>query len=164
VPKAWTRGVSINNNAFGYYGYVPMARLQPGDTLLRTLWSFNAWGLWGSLDIFPPGSSICRAGLIAWDILDPDVPTPITNASDDWIDLCTVTPIGNITTSTNVDWSYQWATGPGDRDSRVHRKNPGPTGTLNVYVSWEFQVASDAVSGFGVGGWNVACDLYIDTH
>lgn len=164
MPRSWNRSVSVNQNSFGYYGYVGGPILTPGDTVLRTFWSFNAWGLWGTLDTFPPGSSICRAGIVLSDVTNPSPPTPITNIGADWMDLTTVTPIGQIATSTNVDWSYQWTTGPSDRDSKVHREVAAGAGSYFVLLSWEFQVAPDAVSGFGVAGWNASIDCYIDTH
>lgn len=163
MSRAWNRQVSANNNTFGYYGYVSLGSLNPGQSVLKTFWSFSCWGVWGSLDSFPIGSAICRAGLIAWDILDPSPPTPITNASDDWMDLCTVVPVGQIATSTNVDWSYIWSTQPSDRRSVIRRKNEGSSGTLGLWIAWEFSLPGDQVSGFGVGGWNCSQDAYINT-
>ncbi|MGH3784765.1 MAG: hypothetical protein ACRDRO_30175 [Pseudonocardiaceae bacterium] len=156
--------MSVDNNSFGYYGYVAMGTLNPGDTLLHTFWSFSAWGTWGSLSTFPIGSSICRAGIIVADALAVSPPTPITNEGDPWIDMTTVHPHGQIATSTNVDWSYLWDTGLGDRDSVVHRQNDNVSGTLSLWLGWEFDVAPNAVSGFAVGGWNCSVDAYIDTH
>lgn len=164
MPRSWTRGVSSNNNTFGYYGYVAMGTLEPGDTLLHTFWSFSCWGVWGSLDTFPIGSAICRAGIIVADALAASPPTPITNASDPWIDVCTVVPVGQIATSTNVDWSYIWSTQPSDRDSVIHRQNDNVSGTLSLWLGWEFNLPGDQVSGFAVGGWNCSVDAYIDTH
>lgn len=163
MSRAWVRGVTANPNTFGYYGFVNMATLMPGQSVLHHFWSFTCWGVWGSLDSFPIGSAICRAGIVFADLPMASPPTPITNADADWIDLCTVVPVGQIATSTNVDWSYIWSTQPSDRESTVHRKNEILVGTKAVYLAWEFSLPGDQVSGFAVGGWNASYDGYINT-
>lgn len=162
MPRAWTRATSINNNAFGTFGYVSLASLFIGNTVLHSYWSLNLWGTWGSVAQYPPGSSIVRAGLIAEDILSASPPTPITNESHPWMDILTLQPIGQIAISTNVDWSYTWNTGQGDRNVKVRRKNQ-TTGTQGLWVAWEISVAADALAGFAVSGWSATLDAYIET-
>lgn len=162
MPRIWSRSHAGNVNNAGYYGAVEMIPLDPGATILRTLWSINLWGTWGSVNQYPPGSSLCRAGII---IADPGlplalIPTPISQADEEWMDLVTLIPVGQISTSTNVDWQYNWAT-PVDRNAKAQRKNETISGQ-SLYVSWEFEVASDALSGFGVLGWSSAADSYLN--
>lgn len=162
MARAWRRGISINNTTNADFGSVALTSINPGESILHSFWSFQCWGVWGSLPTFPIGSAILRAGLIVNDILATPL-YPIFNAGDQWMDMCTVKPEGNIATSTNVDWAYIWSTGQSDRETTVHRKNLNISGTLGVWVNWEFNLSSDTVAGFAVGGWNASLDCYVDT-
>lgn len=162
MSRIWGRTVTAGAPFSGFYGHAEMLGFNDQSTILRTLWSINIWGTWGDVDQYPPGSSICRAGIIAAPSgLSPgDIPTPISQASSEWMDLVTLVPVGQIATSTGVDWQYNWATVE-DRNAKAQRHNT--TGAdESLYLSWEFLVAPDAVSGFAVLGWSGATDAYIN--
>lgn len=163
MTRFWARALTVNQNNSGFYGSAEMTSIDPGLTILRTLWSINLWGTWGSVDQYPPGSSIARAGiLVAQAGLDPSAtPTPISQPDLPWLDLVTLIPVGQIATSTNVDWQYNWATEE-DRNAKSQRKNV-TAGPESLYLSWEFSVAADAISGFGMLGWSGATDSYINS-
>lgn len=162
MGRIWARTVTAGAPFSGFYGHAEMFGLNVGSTLLRTVWSINLWGTWGSVDQYPPGSSIARAGIIvAPSGLAPgDIPTPISQASSEWIDLVTLEPVGQIATSTGVDWQYNWYTDP-DRNAKAQRTNSS-AGDESLYLSWEFLVAPDAISGFGMLGWSGATDGYVN--
>lgn len=163
MSRAWTRGVSTNANTFGYYGYVPLGTLAPGQTLLRTLWSLQLHKTYGDFDYFPPGSSICRAGILVTSTTEAGYPqTPISNESANWVDLVTLPPQVDLAVSTDTNWFLQWNTGNTDRNSVVHRLN-STAATQQLLLAWEFQVTTDSASGFGVDGWNCSVDAYINT-
>jgi hypothetical protein len=162
MGRIWARTLAVDDNNSGFYGSKEMSGLSNGSTILRTLWSINLWGTWGSVDQYPPGSSIARAGIIvaAAGLAPADTPTPISQAEDDWLDLVTLVPLGQIATSTNVDWQYNWMTLE-DRNAKAQRLND--TGSdQSLYLSWEFTVAPDAISGFAMLGWSGATDAYVN--
>lgn len=162
MSRIWARTLAVDDNNSGYYGSKEMSGLNVGSTILRTLWSINIWGTWGSVDQYPPGSSICRAGIIVAEAgLAPSAtPTPISQDTENWMDLVTLIPVGQIATSTGVDWQYNWATLP-DRNAKAQRLND-TAGDQSLYLSWEFLVAPDSVSGFAVLGWSGATDAYVN--
>ncbi len=162
MTRAWVRETSINNTALVDKGSVSMTTLMPGQSIVHAFWSIDIWGTWGSINQFPPGSSITRAGLIVNDVLAAAL-YPITNRSSPWMDLVTLHPIGQIATSSNVDWQYNWNNGYTDRDVLVHRKNNNISGTLGVWINWEIQVAADSLAGYDINGWSCTLDAYIDT-
>ena len=161
MAGSWARSLTVNDNNSGFYGSAEMVSFSPGSTLARSVWSINLWGTWGSVDQYPPGSSICRAGIIVAEsgLAPGDTPTPISQGYLPWVDLVTLVPVGQIATSTNVDWQYNWAT-PIDRNAKAMRRND-TVDNVAVYLSWEFSVASDALSGFGMLGWSGAVDAYL---
>lgn len=162
MTRAWVRETSINNTATPDKGDVSMITLAPGQSIVHCFWSIDIWGTWGSINQFPPGSSITRAGLIVNDVLAAPL-YPITNRNSSWMDLVTLHPHGQIAISSQVDWHYQWDTGLSDREVRVHRKNTGSSGTLGVWINWQTQVAADALAGYDIAGWSCTLDAYIDT-
>lgn len=161
MAGTWVRSLTVNENNSGYYGSVEMLSFSPDSTLNRSIWSINLWGTWGNVAQYPPGSSICRAGIIVAESgLDPSAtPTPISQPTAPWVDLVTLVPVGQIAISTLVDWQYNWVT-PVDRIAKAMRRND-TSGDVAVYLSWEFSVASDALSGFAMLGWSGAVDAYI---
>lgn len=163
MTRTWARSLTVNQNNSGFYGHAEMISFNDGLTILRTVWSINLWGTWGSINQYPPGSSICRAGIIVGPsgLAPGSTPTPISQASEEWLDLVTLVPVGQIATSTNVDWQYNWATEV-DRNAKAQRKNTSGA-QESLYLSWEFSVASDAIGGFGMNGWSGATDSYINS-
>lgn len=162
MSRAWSRAFYSSAATTGTYGGTQLITLTSGQTAMHSFWNINVWGTWGSVAQYPPGSSLMRAGLVvAASGLAGDANTPISQPSADWMDITTICPVGQIATSTNVDWQYNWQL-PVDRDVVVQRKNSGTT-SLGIYVAWEFVVASDAVSGFSMGGWSASIDTYINT-
>jgi hypothetical protein len=68
--------------------------------------------------------------------------------------------LGQIATSTGVDWQYNWMTLE-DRNAKAERRND-TGGDQSLYLSWEFLVAPDAISGFSMLGWSGATDTYVN--
>lgn len=163
MTAGWVRATQTNQNNSGFFGSLEMIGTTPGQTILHTFWNINIWGSWGSVAQYPPGSSICRVGLVfdTAGIAPASTPTPITNASADWLDITTLCPVGQIATSTNVDWQYNWQFEQ-DREVTVKRKNT-TAGNKSLYMAWEFTVASDALSGFTLNGWSSSIDAYVNT-
>lgn len=162
MSRNWDRFLAVNVNNNGFYGWAEGPALDISWTLLRSLWSINLWSTWGDTDQYPPGSSIARAGIIAAQsgLTGVDVPTPISQSGEEWIDLVTLIPLGQIATSTGVDWQYNWSILE-DRNAKAQRFNQTDT-PQSIYLSWEFIVASDAVSGFSMLGWSGAVDAYLN--
>jgi hypothetical protein len=134
----WERAYGLTTDQ-SYYGTAEVVKgLQPGETILRTFWSFSAWATYGSTNVYPPNSSVTRAGLI---VLEPGIPpntadTPISQAGSDWYDITTITWDGNISTSTNVDWLVYGNVPGREQDTRAMRKITNPAGA-SIYLGWE---------------------------
>jgi len=162
MSRGWVRATGTFPGVNNFFDGVEAIVVSSGQTVLHAFWNINIWGSWGSVSQYPPGSSICRAGIGFFDDgIGGTTNTPISQASADWMDITTICPVGQIATSTNVDWQYNWQFEQ-DREIKVQRKANTAT-DMGLYIAWEFSVASDAVSGFNLPGWSFSIDAYVNT-
>jgi len=134
-----------------YYGWTLLAGVLPGETLLRTVWNLVLWGTYGDEAIYPPGSSITKAGIILQPGGTVEPATPISQPNDDWIDLRTMVWRPQLVLDVSANWHIVADAGTPDPDARAMRKNDG-TVIQELYVCWETLLASDTISGFGYWG------------
>src|SRR3546814_19727369 len=89
-----------------------MIRRPPRSTRTYTLFPYTTLFRSTDVNVYPPGSSILRAGICyAEEGLTPlATPTPITNATAaDWLDITTLHPYSvQLSRATNVAWQLNW--------------------------------------------------------
>lgn len=160
TTTGWIRGTQTQSSADTFGGF-EFASLLPGQTIDRTLWSWQAAGAGSSVSGFPPGSAIVKVGLILDVPALPvnSMPTPISQSTDDWIDIVTLGWKGGIAESTNVDWIWFTGIGPPDKEAKAKRKNT-TGGLLSLYLTWESLFANNTDGGFVFEG-TASCDSII---
>ena len=163
VTDEWVRGVVTNDNNFGYYGRARMILALPGQTVLKAWWNIGLYYLAADVDVYPPGSSILRAG-VAWingETMPPVNVTPISDDTADWMTITTINPtVVQLSRAVNVAWQINWGF-PVDLPIKSMRRND----TEDVYelqVGWEFQL-NDEESGLTIPGWWASMDALIRT-
>jgi len=160
----WTRAGVTNANNDGFFGSVVTTGLLPGQTALRSWWNIGLFYLSADENVYPPGSSLLRAGVCFAEAgLAPlATPTPITNANDaDWLAITTINPhIVQLSRATNVAWQINWGF-PIDQSIKSMRKNDTEDNWA-FYVAWEFAL-EDEISGFTITGWNCSVDTLVRT-
>lgn len=157
-PTVWRRTTFVQDTA-NYYGYSPGLFVDPGETVIRTLWSLQVWTVNGDQPTYPPGTSLLRAGIIFDKLADPANDTPVSQANSAWMDLTTMPWKTQLSVSTEVDWMTTADTGYTDRDSRAMRKNDD-TVSYTVWVSWEMAPSALQMSGY-VFFASGSCDMLI---
>ena len=163
MADGWVRAVATNPNNSGFFGSVPLIGVSPGQTVLRSWWNVGFQYLVDSIEIFPPGSSLLRAGVVYAEAgLAPlETPTPITNADADWLYVATLNPLQvELDRVTNVGWNILWGF-PHDISLKSQRRNDTAT-NMNLYVAWEMAL-NDETPGFTMNGWNTSMDCYVRT-
>lgn len=130
-----------------------------GETVLRTFWSLTVWNVTGNSPTYPPGTSLLRAGILFDSFASPTFDTPVSQPNSPWMDLTTMPWRTDLEETSEVDWLSTANTGPGDRDSRVARKNDFAE-SYTVWVSWELAPSSLQASGF-VFFASGSCDLLV---
>lgn len=146
-PTEWRRTTFVQDS-LGYYGYSPGIAVQPGETVIRTLWSLQVWNVYGASTTYPPGTSLLRAGIIFDSFASPRHDTPVSQAFSDWMDLTTIPWNVELQEAVNADWLIRASTGQGDRDSRAMRKNDTAE-PMTVWVSWEIATSAWQIADFG---------------
>ena len=163
MTDGWVRAVANNPNNDGFFGSVPLIGLTPGQTVLRSWWNIGMYYLAADVDVYPPGSSILRAGVV-YDVVDlapSATPTPISNADADWLAITTINPtVVQLSRATNVAWQINWGF-PVDVSIKSQRKNT-TMANRTLYLAWEFSL-NDEVSGFTIPGWWCSLDSLVRT-
>jgi len=164
MVDGWTRATLTNPNNSGFFGSVPTTGITPGQTALRSWWNIGLFYLDADVDVYPPGSSILRAGLCyAEEGLTPlETPPPITNANDaDWLAITTMNPhVAILARETTNAWVTLWGF-PIDLSIKSQRLNQTAE-NKTLYLAWEMSLL-DEVSGFTMTGWNCSLDALIRT-
>jgi len=163
VTDTWLRTVATNTNNDGFFGSQAMIDVNPTQTALRSWWNVGFFYLSTDENVYPPGSSILRAGLGYFEAdLDPlATPTPITNSDADWLAITTVNPYSvQLSRATNVAWQINWGF-LSDASAKSMRKND-TMDDMQLYIAWEMQL-EDEVSGFTMSGWWASLDTLIRT-
>lgn len=163
MADGWVRATATDPNNNGFFGFVPLIGLTPGQTVLRSWWNVGFHHLVDDVATYPPGSSILRAG-VAYDVAGLDetnTPTPITNADADWIAITTLNPsTAVLARATTNAWLTVWGF-PVDLSIKSQRKND-TLANRTLYVSWEMSL-NDEIPGFTMNGWQCSMDCYIRT-
>lgn len=161
MATTWIRAVQNDQNNGGFFGSEQQIGLNPQQTVLRAYWNIQLYQLWGDQNFYPPGSSLCRAGLLyAENGLDPlATPTPISNPDADWMDIETISPEVSYTTSTINNWLVRWSF-RFDQSVKSQRRNDGP-GLMGLYVAWEFLLGENRIDPFQILGWNSSIDALV---
>jgi len=163
MADGWIRSAQTNQANSGFFGSAGVVTLQPGQTLLRGWWNIGLFYLDADVTVYPPGSSVLRAGLVyAAAGLDPlDRPTPVTNANADWLAITSINPYGvQLSRAVNVAWQLNWGF-PIDQSIKSQRKNDTED-DMTLYLCWEFALDGE-VSGFTINGWWASLDAYVRT-
>lgn len=162
MTRSWARAVQTNENNSGFFGSSEMGGIASGETLLKAWWNIALVGTWVNPGQYPPGGSICRAGVVYAEAgLAPlSTPTPITNGDADWLTITTLNPRATFTSATDLIYMLHWDVEL-DKPIASMRKNGGAT-TMGFYVAWEFSL-SDEISGFTVPWWMSSLDTYTNT-
>lgn len=160
MPDTWIRAVSTGPTqpGTGYFGTVPMAQVNPNETVLRSWVFFSAFTLRSGGE-YPPGGSLLRVGL-GWKPLNsPSGMYPIENPAADWLWITSLAPEQiQLSRAVDVSWFVQWSTRR-DQSVKAMRRNR----TEDVYalwLGWEFQLAGNA-TGFEIPYWNASLDMLI---
>lgn len=163
MADGWVRAVATDVNNFGFFGYVPMITLSPGQTCLKAWWNIGMYYLSSDENVYPPGGSILRAG-VCWNnnSSDPVVPkTPISDASADWMAITTLNPeIVQLSRATNVAWQINWSLHT-DEPIKSMRKNDTED-TYALQLAWEFSLHEE-ISGFTIPAWWCSIDALVRT-
>jgi len=150
-----------DSGAADNFGCVPMGAVVAGQTVTRCFWGASFSGSASSSSGWPPGSALLRVGLILTTagLNKATCPTPITQDTDDWMDIVTCRWQGNIAESTNVDWLWYTGVGNPDKQARAQRKNH-TANPLQLYVAWESLFAFDTAVSFSFTG-TASCDAVL---
>lgn len=146
-PLTWRRTLFADDQ-LGSWGVSNSAGIEPGETVVRTLWSLQLWVSYGDTNTYPAGSSLVRAGIIFDKELDSADNTPVSQPNEAWMDLTTMPWRSQLAISAGVDWMIQADTGRTDRDSRVMRKNVDPVNPYAVWLAWELLPAGNMATDF----------------
>lgn len=163
MTDGWVRATQTNVNNNGFFGYVPMISVAPGQTVLKAWWNVGMYYLDNPINVYPPGSSICRVG-VAWINLDtiPAVAvTPISDASADWMAITTLNPeIVQLSRATDVAWQINWSFHIDEPIKSMRRNDTADD--YGLMLSYEFSL-NDETSGFTINGWWASIDALIRT-
>jgi hypothetical protein len=163
VTDGWTRATASNPNNSGFFGSVPLILVQPTQTVLRAWWNLGLYYLSADENVYPPGNSILRAGVV-YDVegLEPlETPTPISNADADWLAITTMNPTGvQLSRATNVAWQINWGF-PIDLSIKSQRRNDTEE-DRTLYLAYEFGLSGE-IEGFTITGWWCSIDALIRT-
>lgn len=163
MADTWLRTVSTNDNNDGFFGSVGMIDVNVTQTALRSWWNVGFFYLSTDENVYPPGSSILRAGLL-YDVADLEpleTPTPITNSDADWLAITTLNPSSvQLSRATNVAWQINWGF-PIDESVKSMRRND-TMDDHRLYIAWEMEL-EDEISGFTMSGWWASLDTLIRT-
>lgn len=162
MSRGWVRAVQTNFNNSGFFGHVPMINIAPDQTVLRSYWNVGLIMTLTNPGQYPPGGSILRVGLL-WDNFTEAGQgryTPITDASQDWMDIETIHPRVVLASATQNIWHLNWDFEI-DQSVKSQRKNE-TSDTYALYVAYEFSL-HDAVSGFTIPWWTSSVDAYVNT-
>lgn len=143
----WERGEILAPSP-SYFGHAVMYTPGASETILRVHWSWYAHNFFNS-DLWPPGTSCTKVGLV-WDVgTGPDTPTPISQPDADWMALHTaVWDSQFIRISTINQWELH-SRGPVQGfDTKSMRKQVSVGPAFNLSMSWETLRTSDQPADF----------------
>lgn len=163
MVDGWVRATANNPNNDGFFGSVPLVTLLPDQTVLRAWWNIGLYYLDSDVNVYPPGNSILRAGVVFddADLLPSGTPTPITNADADWLAITTLNPYGvQLSRATNVAWQLNWGF-IDDQSIKSQRRNDTAE-NRTLYLSWEMGLSGE-ISGFTMNGWWCSLDALVRT-
>jgi len=129
----------------------------------RSWWNLGLYYLSSDENVYPPGNSILRAGVVYAEAgLEPlETPTPISNAGDDWMAITTMNPTGvQLSRATNVAWQINWGF-PIDLSIKSQRRNDTEN-DMTMYLAYEFGLSGE-IEGFTLTGWWCSIDALIRT-
>lgn len=155
---SWLRSFN-GTTAFAPADWTPLMTIANGQTITRTLWSWNAAIVAATSDGIPTGSSFTRVGLILREPGATDIPSPISDPEEDWFAIETCLWRIAVAESTNIVWALQAGFGAPDLESKAQRLCVSDEGE-QVYCSWETWGGADAVGPISFVG-NVACDCFV---
>lgn len=140
---SWLRSFN-GTTAFVAADWVPLMTIANGQTIDRTLWSWNATIVAATSDGIPTGSSFTRVGLILAEPGASSIPAPISDPEEDWFAIETCLWRIAVAESTNIVWALHAGFGAPDLQSLAKRLCVASDGQ-QVYCSWETWAAADAV-------------------
>lgn len=162
MADVWKRVCASNANSGGFYGAMQGPTILAGETLLRSWWNLELFDLVAPENNYPPGGSILKTGLVYAEAALPlnSTPTPVSNGDAEWLSLSVCNPrIVQLSRATNVAWQINWGFAQ-DISAKSMRKNQ-TGGSMAVYVSWEFALGADAMTGFAINNWGYSVDCLV---
>ncbi len=146
--KEWRRS-TFAQTAPETFDSVELTELVAGETVLRSIMSFNANHVEASSVGSPASSAIIKVGLILWTphTAPINLPTPVSQPNADWFSMATLPWQTVLAESTNIVWNCNAHMPAEGINSQGQRKVPaGPD--MSVYISWESLFAVDTFSTF----------------
>lgn len=162
MADVWKRICASNANAGGFYGAMQGPTILDGETLLRSWWNLEIFELEAPENSYPPGGSICKAGLVYAEAALGlnETPTPVSNPDAEWLSLSVCNPrIVQLSRATNVAWQINWGFAQ-DISAKSMRKNQ-TGGSMAVYVSWEFALGADRMTDWAINNWGYSVDCLV---
>lgn len=144
----WRRS-TFAQTAAETFDSVELTQLVAGETVRRSIMSFNANFVAASSVGSPASSAIIKCGLILWTPHTPpnNLPTPVSQPNADWFSMCTMPWQTVLAESTNIVWNCNAHMPTEGINSQGQRKVP-PGPDMSVYISWESLFAVDTFSTF----------------
>lgn len=163
MVDGWVRATAAGPTNFFSAGSVPLIGVSPGQTVLRAWWNIGLYFLAADIDVYPPGNSLLRAGVVYDEagLAPAATPFPISNSDADWLAITTVNPsVVQLSRAVNVAWQINWGF-PIDLSIKSQRRNDTAV-NHSLYMSWEFALDGDHAN-FLINGWWGSIDAYVRT-
>lgn len=163
MVDGWVRATASNPNNSGFFGSVPLISVGVDQTVLRAWWNVGLYYLSSDENVYPPGNSILRTGVV-YDVADLEpleTPTPISNADADWLAITTMNPhVVQLSRATNVAWYISWGF-PVDMSIKSQRRNDTEA-ARTLYLAYEFGLSGE-IMGYTLTGWWCSIDALLRT-
>jgi len=146
---SWRRGI-FSQTPTNFFGHILLFVPDPSHTIRRTYWSWRAHQIFQASS-WPPGSEVTRVAL--WwgssTITPSEIPTPISQPNEDYVDIRTVVwDTQAFFSGNNLFWDVHSRPPVDEWSTQGQRKQTDNAPNLGLYVTWETSAATDTVSPF----------------
>lgn len=155
---SWTRP-RFHSTSPNYFGHSLLVDPDPGQTIRRVHWSWQAHQVFVGTSGWPPGSGITQVGLVWTSEVGSNIPTPLSQPDADWIALETIVWDTILSRTTDIVWVLNSRPPVAGWDTQSMRKQDPAGSVYSLHMSWETEVASDSASPFNYAAAGVASVL-----